>query len=135
MATSVYRVTSAAFDPGALLGASYVLPDGSRVRLRVAASSDAANVRALLEADHGEAAGLRAARLLRFDPRRRLVLCAAALVDGRERLVGLGAIILDGDSPRPDTLIVAADAPPGVRELLEGAIVGRAELISRGRAA
>jgi hypothetical protein len=125
------------FDPGALLGASYQLEDGTRVRLRLVAASDFERVRRLLEqAGHDGEADLRAARLTRFDPRRRLVVCASALIDRSEELIGVGAIDLD-QAPvfAPDTLVVAAEFIPAVRELLSGALVGRAQALARRRAA
>jgi hypothetical protein len=123
------------FDPGALLGASYQLPDGTRVRLRLTGPSDTARLRRLLD-QAGEDSALAAARLIRFDPRTRLVVCAAALTEAGEALVGVGAIALDGASePQPDVLVIDAEAPAGVRELLAGALVGRAAALARIRAA
>lgn len=125
------------FDPGALLGSSYELSDGTRVRLRLLAASDFERVRGLLKrAGHDDEADLKAARLVRFDPRHRLVMCATALIDRNEELIGVGAIDLD-DTPvfAPDTLVVAAEFIPAVRELLAGALVGRAEALARRRAA
>ena len=52
---------------------------------------------------------LELARLLRFDPRRRAVICASALVDGREVVTGLGAIDLDAKSP--DLVLVGGEQP------------------------
>jgi hypothetical protein len=125
------------FDPGALLGSSYPLPDGTRVRLRLAAASDLRRLCRLLERSgyHGEAE-LEAARLIRFDPRRRLVLCAATLIDRSEEVIGVGAIDLD-DAPEltPDMLIVAGEFSADVRELLAGALVGRAQALANRRAA
>ncbi len=124
------------FDPGALLGASYPLGGGGRIRLRLAAPSDAARLTRLL-AEAGDAgAGLQAARLIRCDPRRRLVVCAAAPTSAGEDLVGVGVIELDGSvDPSPDLMIVAGHAPDGVRELLGAALIGRAIALARIRAA
>jgi hypothetical protein len=135
-ATSLQEV-SASFDPGALLGASYALSDGSRVRLRLARSSDAPEVRALL-ASLGEGAqpvDLEVGRLVHFDPRKRCVLAATALVDGRETLTGFGSIAIDGTNAVPDAVVVGPQAAPGVAELLTDALIGRAEAIARTRAA
>jgi hypothetical protein len=125
------------FDPGALLGAWHQLPDRTRVRLRLAAASDHERLGRLLErAGHGEAAQLLAARLIRFDPRHRLILCATALIDRSEEIIGVGAIDLD-EAPAlaPDLLVVAAEFAPEVRELLAGALVGRAQALAPRRAA
>ena len=124
------------FDPGALLGASYPL-DGARVRLRMVASSDAPAVRALI-ADCGCVGGdFVAERLLRFDPRRRAVVCATALLDGAEVMVGVGAIDLEARATAalPNPLLIHERAPDGVADLLAGALVGRAQMLARTRAA
>ena len=124
------------FDPGALLGAFYPLPDGTRVRLRLAALSDGPRVRDLLEAAGAPDAELQAARLVRLDPRRRLVLCASALIDGGEQLVGVGAIGLGPEAPlEPELVLAQAPALSGVQELLQAALVGRARALRRGRVA
>ncbi len=122
------------FDPGAMLGAGYRLPRGRRVRLRLAAASDAPRLRALMARRGLDPGGLEAARLTRFDPRRRVVICAASLIDGSERLVGVGAIDLDG-ATAPDLLLSDEDAAPGTGALLAGALVGRAQVLSGRRPA
>ena len=128
---------SASFDPGALLGASYQLDDGSRVRLRLARSSDAPVMRGLVAAagHTAEPADLEVGRLVHSDPRKHCVLAATALIDGRETLAGFGSITLDAANPSPDVLVVAPDAPPALAGLLTDALTGRAEAIARARAA
>jgi hypothetical protein len=69
---------------------------------------------------------LELARLLRFDPRRRAVICASALMDGREAIVAVGGIGLDAHMP--DTLVVADDSERALRALLVGALCGRARV-------
>jgi hypothetical protein len=131
------------FDPGALLGRSYPLADGSRVCLRVARSSDSGPIRRLAERrlaangwGPGQPARLEPARLVSFDPRVRCVMCATALIDGGERLIGVGAVELDGGrAGPPDPVLVDPEAPDGVRELLVGALEGRASVLARDRAA
>jgi hypothetical protein len=131
------------FDPGALLGRSYPLPDGSRVCLRMARPSDCGPIRSLARrcsaggvGARGQVASLELARLVSFDPRRRCVICATALVDGSERLIGVGAVDLDGDrAGDPEPVVADPDAPNGVHELLIGALVGRASALARDRAA
>ena len=133
------------FDPGALLGRFYPLEDGSSVSLRVVRSSDAAQIRELFER-RAQADGvapqplvdLAPARLVSFDPRRRCVLAATALIDGGERLVGVGSIGLDEVTeaePRPEVVVVDPDANGGVAQLLSAALTGRAEALARDRAA
>jgi hypothetical protein len=124
------------FDPGALLSRSYSLPRGPRVRLRLPAKRDEHAIAALLErcgvADHE----LRAAQLVRADPRRRLVLCAMALIDASETLLGVGDIELGPEGAGvPTTLVVDDELTDGLTALLRSALIGRARAISRSRAA
>jgi hypothetical protein len=126
------------FDPGALLGATYELADGTRVRLRMVSPSDRMRVRALIRACAPCDAELVAERLLRFDPRTRAVVCANALIDGSEAMVGVGAIDLTAAMPQaaiPNPLLIAESAPDGVADLLAGALLGRAQALARTRAA
>jgi hypothetical protein len=136
-------VTSS-FIPGPLLGQTFPLGDDIRVRLRLAHFSDRRAIAGLL-AHHGpELQDGLAGRLVQFDPRRRYVLCACALVGGAERVVGVGAIDLDQDEfGEPDLLVVDSEVPgaadPLITEaltgLLWGALVGAAQAVGRGRAA
>ena len=113
-------------DAGALLSRTYELPAGPRVRLRLARRSDLPGLRALLEQRGVEASALALERLVRYDPRRRLVLCATAPLGGTESIVGVGAIELDGAVGEPDTIVVDERITAGLAELLAGALVGLA---------
>ena|SRR5437763_4973630 len=125
----------APFDQGPLLATSYDVGDGLRVRLRMARGSDLAPIRALIERRDGTRE-LDLHSLLQFDPRRRCVICATALIDSAETLVGVGAIDLDGDGPaEPDTLLVAHEHAEAIAELLAGALVARAIHAAQARAA
>jgi hypothetical protein len=124
------------FDPGALLGNSYALPRGPRVRLRLTQLRDAPAIRALLERGGLDPEDLEVARLVRFDPRTRVVICAMALIGSSDTLVGVGAIGLDvNPQAEPDTLVVDAQLTDGLDQLLRRALVGRAGAIARARAA
>jgi hypothetical protein len=125
---------AATFDPGALLGTTYALDGGVRVRLRLARGSDSAPIRALVLRANGRAEELELARLVHFDPRHRVVVCATALIDGSETLIGVGAVDLD-DHGRPENLIVDGDYADAVSELLTAALVGRARAAAAARAA
>jgi hypothetical protein len=97
---------------------THALPAGPPVRLRLARRGDAPAVRELLGASEVEVA-----RLLTFDPAERAVICACAPVDGRETVVGIGAIELRAGA-EVDTLAVAAE---GLGELLSEVLRRRAE--------
>ena len=68
------------------------------------------------------------ARLVSFDLLSMLVLCATALIDSRETVLGVGAIELE--HPTEPTLIVVDEAETeGLRGLLFEALVGHATAI------
>jgi len=94
------------------------LDSGLRVGLRLARASDAPAVTALVGPQ-------RASDLLRFDPGRRIVLCATAPLDGAEAVVGVGAI----DRRRgadPDLVVVDERRAGGLDELLGAVLRARA---------
>lgn len=122
------------FASGALLGHIYKLEGGLQVRLRLARSSDALAIRHLLTAQGLDSADLDLARLVYFDPRRRYVICATALLDSTEQLLGVGAITLDG-ATTPDLLLVGEDHAVEVAPLLWRSLVRAAEIIGRSHAA
>ena len=122
------------FDPGALLGSSFTLDDGVRVRLRLARSSDSAMIRALVARVGSRPEELQLARLVHFDPRHRAVICATALIDSTETLVGVGAIDLDGTG-EPEVVIVDGEHSQALPELLAAALAGRATAAAEARAA
>jgi hypothetical protein len=103
------------------------------VRLRLARSSDAPAIQALA-AEHGiELDSLSLERLLRFDPRR-IVICATALVGAGEVFAGFGAIELEPGA-EPEPVLVDERFAGGLGELLAAALAGRADAITRFRAA
>lgn len=100
----------------------HTLPDGERVRLRLARARDEESLRALLRRCRPRRDG-EAERLTRFDPRRSIVICATALVDSSQEVVGVGAVDLDGAEP-PD--VVVDEGQDGqLAELLKRALDGR----------
>ncbi|MDQ6776952.1 MAG: hypothetical protein M3071_12230 [Actinomycetota bacterium] len=120
-----------AFDPGALLSRTYVLPRGPRVRLRLARPGDGPAISAL-GAEHGlEVDALQVERLLRFD-RRRLVICATALIGAQEGFAGFGAIDLEPGA-EPGLVLVDEELTDGLGELLAAALSGRAGALTRFR--
>jgi hypothetical protein len=105
----------------------FPVPGGPPVRLRMAGPSDRPLVTALLERRGLPAGELEVQRLLAFDPARRHVFCALALLDGAEVLAGFGAI--DAGAEDPDTLVVDERFGPALADLLGRVLIERA----RGR--
>ena len=125
----------ASFNRAPLLGESYNLDDNFRVRLRLARSSDIVPIRALV-ARKPAAHELELAPLVQFDPRRRCVICATALIDSAETLVGVGAIDIGGDAtPEPDVLLVSDEHAEEIAELLAVTLTARAVESAHARAA
>jgi len=123
------------FDPGALLARSYVLPRGPRVCLRLARPRDVPAIAQLLEREGIERDEVELARLVRFDPRRQIVICATALIGCTDTIVGIGAIELgNGPSGQPDELVVDSHLTDGLDELLARALRGRARALAGARA-
>jgi hypothetical protein len=117
------------------LDRTHALEDGHRVRVRLARSSDARAIRDLAARRGLDADPLDVARLTRFDPRRRLVVSATALIDSQETFVGVGAVDLDRGEPfEPDTLIFD-ERIAGLGELLLGVLSARARAVTAPRAA
>jgi hypothetical protein len=101
----------------------HTLPDGRHVRLRLARARDEESLRGLLGRSGSNRRGLEAERLARFDPRHAVVICATALVDSSQEVVGVGAADLYGAEP-PD-VVVDEEQDGELRELLERALDGR----------
>jgi hypothetical protein len=85
---------------------------------------DAVAIRALLKRQGLELDDLELARLVRFDPRCRAVVCASALIGPTETIIALGAIDLDAQTP--DMVIVDAESGEELRELVADALTSRA---------
>jgi hypothetical protein len=123
------------FDPGALMARYYLLPGGFRVCLRLARPRDEAGVARLFWINGREPDQLALARLLRFDPDR-ISICATALVESVETVLGIGVIDLTSEAPAaPELVLVDELAGPGLDELLSEALRGRAAALARNRVA
>ena len=123
------------FNRVPVIGASYRLDEDLCVRLRMARSSDILPIRELAER-RPSTGGLELSPLVQFDPRRRCVICAMALIDSAETLVGVGSIELDDDpDAQPDLLLVADEHAPELAALLAGALRARAAHATASRAA
>jgi hypothetical protein len=118
-----------------MLDRTYELADGHRVRVRLARSTDTRAIRDLAARRRLDVDPLEVARLIRFDPRHRLVISATALIDSRETFVGVGAVdLVRGEPFEPDTLIVDGRIP-GLGGLLASALASRARAITQRHAA
>jgi hypothetical protein len=125
----------ASYDRTPLLGSSHQLNGDLCVRLRMARSSDIVLIRDLLDRRRG-AGDVDLTSLVQFDPRRRCVICATALIDSAETLVGVGSISIDGHrDSRPDALLVADEHADEITQLLVEALRIRAAQASDARAA
>lgn len=135
MAISKFPETES-FDPGTLLSASYLLPDGVRVRLRLPHGTDVPAILALCK-EHGiDLDALDIVRLIRADPHRRLMLCATALLGSSNILVGVASIPLGQQRVgEPDLMVLDQHVSADLGPLLRNALVGRAKAIKRSRAA
>jgi hypothetical protein len=121
-------------DPGALLAQYHPLPRGPRVCLRLARRRDLAGLSDLYRRQGIPVHHLSLARLVSFDLLNMLVLCATALVDSTETVLGVGAIELE--RPHEPTLMVVDDAQTeGLADLLADALVTHATALSEARAA
>jgi hypothetical protein len=111
---------------------TFSLPRGPEVRLRLARPRDEAGLRALIERNGGDASEIDVASLTWFDPRARIVICAA---DSRETLLGIAAVTLGDGARDPDVLLVDETLTDGLEELLRGALAAEARAFSRALAA
>ena len=103
---------------------TFPVPGGPPVRLRMAGPSDRPLVAGLLERRGLPAEKLDVRRLLAFDPARRHVLCALALLDGADVLAGFGAI--DAGADAPDMLVVDERFGPALADVLGRVLLERA---------
>ncbi len=123
-------------SPGGLLAEYHALPRGPRVCLRLVRGRDAAGVRALYARHGAPLSELELARLVSFDLRTQLVLCATALIDAAETVVAVGSIELEDRGRLAPSLVVVDEAlADGLDALLADALVAHADAMLRARAA
>jgi hypothetical protein len=109
---------------GVLLTRSHQLPGGTRVRLRLPHAGDREGLSALHDRLGAPLDDVRMTRILRFDPRACVSVCATMLSGVTEVLVGYGHVDRDGTS----SLVVADETlAPGVTELVRAALAERTE--------
>jgi hypothetical protein len=107
-----------------LLTRTHPLPDGARVRLRLPQAGDRAGLIALHERLGAPLDDVRMSRILRFDPRACMSVCATMLTGLTEVLVAYGHIDRDGSS----SLVVADEVlAPGLTELVRAALAERTD--------
>lgn len=103
-----------------LLDTHITLPSGDRVRLRLPQGRETRGVGALLLRLGLNPDDVDVRRLLRFDPRRRAVVCATLWTAEGEVLVGVGGLTyLDG---HVDLLVTDEELAPGLAEALHGVL-------------
>jgi hypothetical protein len=112
---------------GALSGRSHRLDGGLRVRLRLARPGDRPLVADLLERLGFQPSHSALLDVMRFDPHRRAVVCATALVGGTERVVGFGAVDLQSTGA-PATVVAEPEHGGELIRLLRGGLRARAQL-------
>jgi hypothetical protein len=111
----------AAGNPHALLiplrlDTHHTLPEGTRLRLRLPQVRDRVGLVELLDRLGLEAGDLDVARILRFDPRGRTVVCATVWTGTSETMTGIVAGAKDADGP--DLLVADERLTPGVSDVL-----------------
>lgn len=112
-------------DPSAVFARSHGLGDGSRVRLRLARPGDQAPLVDLLRRLGFAPSQPHLLALVRFDPDR-AVICATALLEGAERIIGFGAIDERTAGARA-WVVVDPDCADEVTPLIRSALEARAQ--------
>jgi hypothetical protein len=99
------------------LDTHHTLPEGTRLRLRLPQIRDRVGLVDLLTRLGLDADDLDVARILRFDPRGRTVVCATVWTGTTETMVGIVAGAKDGRGP--DLLVADERLTPGVTAVLQ----------------
>jgi hypothetical protein len=111
----------------ATLAHSHRLDGGLRVRIRLARPADQPLVADLLGRLGFQPSHSLLLDVMRFDPHRRAVVCATALVGGTERVVGFGAADLQSRGA-PATVVAEPEHGRELVRLLRGGLRARAQL-------
>lgn len=117
-------------DTGAMLSRSYALPAGPRVRLRLVHRSDLPGIRRLLEQRDVAADEIQLHRLVAYNPREHVVICATAFIGGQETLVGVAACALS-ECHEIETIVVDERLTEGLAQLLAAALADRRRAYAR----
>lgn len=102
------------------LDGSTTLPSGQRLRLRYPQAADGVRVRRLLGDLGLRADDLGVSRLLRIDPRERIVVVATVIVGRYEEVVGVAA--MDRFAAEPDLVVADEDRAPGAGATLQDSL-------------
>jgi len=105
-----------------LLGRRHSLPNGLRVCLRLPHPGEGRRLRELHLRIGREADELDLSRIARFDPHRRVTICATVLAGTAEVLVGYATAEIDRAAP---AVVVDERLAPGLRTLLGQALKDR----------
>jgi hypothetical protein len=110
-----------------LFGRTYRLTEGTQIRFRLAGPGDHPGVSALLARVGSKSDELQLVRLLRADPRKHAVVCATALIGGRETVLGFAATCFRDAPQDGDYSVIVVDPAAGeeLRALLIQALVSR----------
>lgn len=121
---SYYGVAMERLRNPTVFSRTHRLDNGLRVRLRLARPGDEGPLAVLLARLGYDPSESELLDLVRFDPHRRAVICATALIGGRDRVLGFAAADLGADA-RSATVVVDPEHARGVSRLLRSAITSR----------
>ncbi len=106
------------------------LADGQRVSMRRVRLRDLDALRAIAARAGIVCEEFELARLVRSDPSERLVLCATAVVDGAEAVLGVGVIELASSATMPSLILVDPASGRPLAVLLAEALIDRARAVA-----
>ena len=106
------------------------LADGKRIAMRRVRLRDLDALRSMAARAGVLCEEFELARLVRSDPGERLVLCATAMSDGAETVLGVGVIELSGSATMPSLILVEPAAGRQLAGLLAEALIDRARAVA-----
>ncbi len=106
------------------------LADGKRVTMRRVRLRDLDALRSIAARAGIVCEEFELARLVRSDPGDRLVLCATAVSDGSEVVLGVGVIELSGSATMPSLILVDPTVGRALSMLLAEALIDRARAVA-----
>ncbi|HEY3775122.1 MAG TPA: hypothetical protein VGL69_19105 [Solirubrobacteraceae bacterium] len=106
------------------------IADGKRVTMRRVRLRDLDALRSIAARAGIVCEEFELARLVRSDPGDRLVLCATAVSDGAELVLGVGVIELSGSATMPSLILVDPTVGRPLAVLLVEALIDRARAVA-----